>query len=75
MGKLPQVRPIQAERAILKDGWFFARSGRGSHRHYLHPSKPGVVTISFHPGPIRIWTLRSIIRQAALTEQQFLALL
>lgn len=35
------------ERLILADGWIF-KSQTGSHRHYIHPAKPGKVTIPFH---------------------------
>jgi predicted RNA binding protein YcfA (HicA-like mRNA interferase family) len=30
---------------IETDGWYLART-RGSHRHYKHPTKPGIVTIA-----------------------------
>ena len=33
-----------------KDGWYFVRSN-GSHKHYKHPVKKGIVTIPFHPVP------------------------
>lgn len=28
---------------IEEDGWYFVRT-RGSHRHFKHPRKPGLVT-------------------------------
>jgi predicted RNA binding protein YcfA (HicA-like mRNA interferase family) len=33
----------EAIRLIEDDGWFLART-RGSHRHFKHPAKPGIVT-------------------------------
>lgn len=36
-------------RLVQDDGWFLVRT-RGSHRHFKHPSKPGLVTIAGHPG-------------------------
>jgi len=33
---------------IEHDGWFHVRT-RGSHRHYQHPQKPGLVTVAGHP--------------------------
>lgn len=30
-------------------GWTLART-RGSHHHFKHPSKPGIVTVAGHPG-------------------------
>ncbi len=37
-------RPREMEKEILDDGWIFM-SQEGSHRHYIHPTKPGKVTI------------------------------
>jgi len=33
---------------IEKDGWRFHKQ-EGSHRQYLHPTKPGKVTVAGHP--------------------------
>ena len=35
-------------KVIQKDGWFHIRT-RGSHRHFKHPTKPGLVTVAGHP--------------------------
>lgn len=43
------LKPKEMERIILADGWIF-RSQEGSHRNYIHPTKPGKVTIPFHKG-------------------------
>jgi len=40
---------------IEGDGWFHVRT-RGSHRHYKHPVKPGLVTIA----AIRALTCRRV---------------
>jgi predicted RNA binding protein YcfA (HicA-like mRNA interferase family) len=51
---------------IEEDGWRLVET-KGSHRQYMHPTKPGRVTIAGHlnddlaPG-----TLNSIIKQAHL---------
>jgi len=72
---MPRVTAREAERAILRDGWFRV-GGKGSHRQYRHPTKSGYVTIHFHTGEIiRPSTLESIIKQAGLTVDQFRALL
>jgi predicted RNA binding protein YcfA (HicA-like mRNA interferase family) len=51
---------------IEADGWRLLRV-RGSHRHYVHPTKPGAVTI---PGKLSkdlpIGTELSILRQARI---------
>ncbi|MGD0774476.1 MAG: type II toxin-antitoxin system HicA family toxin [Candidatus Solibacter sp.] len=36
-------------KAIEKDGWVLDRT-RGDHRQYVHPGKPGTVTVPGHPG-------------------------
>ncbi|MDO4285366.1 MAG: type II toxin-antitoxin system HicA family toxin [Eubacteriales bacterium] len=58
-------KPIEMERMILADGWFFA-SSTGSHRHYKHPCKPGKVTIPFHCRDLPKGTENSILKQAGL---------
>jgi predicted RNA binding protein YcfA (HicA-like mRNA interferase family) len=51
---------------IEEDGWYLIRT-RGSHRHFKHPQKPGLVTIAGHPGvDIPKGTLNSILKQAGL---------
>lgn len=47
---------------IEADGWFLVRT-RGSHRHYKHAAKPGLVTIAGHPGvDMPKGTLNSILK-------------
>ena len=73
--RLPRVTAREAERAIMRDGWNLDEAV-GSHRQYRHSSKSGYVTIAFHAGRIiDPKTLKSIIRQAGLTVDQFRALL
>ena len=52
---------------LLKDdGWYLIRV-RGSHHHYAHPFKSGIVTIPGRPGDdIKKGTLNSILKQASL---------
>ncbi|MBZ0213681.1 MAG: type II toxin-antitoxin system HicA family toxin [Nitrospirae bacterium] len=51
---------------LESDGWVLDRV-RGSHRQYVHPKRPGVVTVSGHPAnDLHPKTLRSILRQAGL---------
>lgn len=74
MPKLPRVSAREVVRAIQSDGWQIVRR-RGSHAHLNHPTKPGIVTVAMHGGTIPLGTLKSIIRQAGLTVDQFIALL
>lgn len=51
---------------ITDDGWYLVRT-RGSHRHYRHSHKPGLVTIAGQPGvDVPPGTLNSILKQAGL---------
>ncbi|MDE2838236.1 MAG: type II toxin-antitoxin system HicA family toxin [Chloroflexota bacterium] len=53
---------------VEQDGWVHVRT-RGSHRKFHHPTKPGAVTISGHPGKdVRPDIWKSILKQAGLEE-------
>ena len=55
-------------RVIEDDGWYLVRT-RGSHRHFKHPSKPGLVTIAGNPGvDMPKGTLNSVLKQAGLKD-------
>ena len=61
---MPKVS--EAIRLVQRDGWVLART-RGSHRHYQHPSKPGIVTIAGRPSKdLAPGTWDSILKQAGL---------
>ncbi|MCL2557587.1 MAG: type II toxin-antitoxin system HicA family toxin [Treponema sp.] len=55
----------EIERIVLQDGWRL-RSVTGSHYQYVHPSKPGKVTIPRHRRDIHPKTIKSILIQAGL---------
>lgn len=61
--------PLKVREMVKKieaDGWVLVRV-RGSHRHYAHPTKPGLVTIAGRPSAdLPIGTERSILKQAGL---------
>ncbi|MEG3872056.1 type II toxin-antitoxin system HicA family toxin [Microcoleus sp. Z1_B5] len=51
------------------DGWYLART-KGSHRQFKHPEKAGTVTVSGNLGiDMPIGTLKSVLRQAQLEEE------
>ena len=61
---MPKVR--DAIHLVERDGWRLART-KGSHRHFKHPEKPGLVTIAGKPSvdvPDGTWA--SIMKQAGL---------
>lgn len=55
----------EIEKIILADGWRFKKA-KGSHHHYIHPSKPGKVTIPNYPGDLDPKTVKEILKQAGL---------
>lgn len=52
-------------RKLKDDGWELKRI-TGSHHHFMHPTKPGIVTVPHPKRDIPMGTLRSIERQAGL---------
>ena len=55
-----------AIRLVKDDGWVF-KSQVGSHRHFVHPVKPGKVTIAGHPSvEVAVGTMKSILQQAGI---------
>ncbi len=53
-------------RMLQEDGWVLDRT-RGSHAQYVHPKKPGLVTVSGRPGDdLAPGTLNSILKQSGL---------
>lgn len=59
------IKPMEMEKEILADGWIF-KSQTGSHKQYVHPTKPGKVTIPFHSKDLPKGTENSIRKQAGL---------
>jgi predicted RNA binding protein YcfA (HicA-like mRNA interferase family) len=53
-------------RLLEQDGWVVKRT-TGSHRHYAHPVKPGLVTVAGKPSAtLKPKTQASILKQAGL---------
>lgn len=60
MSKLPQVRPKDLLRALIKYG--FAKSRQtGSHVHLKHPDGR-LTSVSIHPKPIPTGTMWAILK-------------
>lgn len=57
----------EMEKILLEDGWVF-KAAVGSHYQYVHPTKPGKVTIPFHSGDIDKKTEKSIRKHAGLLQ-------
>ncbi|ROL85556.1 type II toxin-antitoxin system HicA family toxin [Pseudomonas chlororaphis] len=50
---------------IVADGWYLVRV-RGSHHHFKHPHKPGLVTVPHPQKDLLRKTAISILKQALL---------
>ncbi|MEK9566995.1 MAG: type II toxin-antitoxin system HicA family toxin [Flavobacteriaceae bacterium] len=50
---------------IQKEGWQLVRT-KGSHHHFKHPSRKGIITIPHPKKDIPKGTVGSILRQAGL---------
>lgn len=52
-------------RMLEEDGWFLKRI-TGSHHHFKHPTKQGLVTVPHPTKDLPVGTLNSIRKQAGL---------
>jgi predicted RNA binding protein YcfA (HicA-like mRNA interferase family) len=59
------LKPRETVRKIERDGWQF-KDQTGSHRHLLHETKPGKVTVPMHIGDLSPGVVHSILKQAGL---------
>jgi predicted RNA binding protein YcfA (HicA-like mRNA interferase family) len=72
---LPAIKPAKVLRALQIAG-FYIHHIKGSHYYLKHPDKPELrVTLPFHGTDLKRRTLTSIIDQAGLSVEEFLALL
>ncbi len=55
---------------LERDGWKLKRVS-GSHRHFAHPAKPGLVTVAGKPSAtLKPKTELSILKQAGLRKER-----
>ncbi|RFU43847.1 type II toxin-antitoxin system HicA family toxin [Paraburkholderia sp. DHOC27] len=52
-------------RMLEDDGWWLVRI-TGSHHHFKHPNKPGLVTVPHPKKDLPIGTTKSILKVAGL---------
>lgn len=74
MAKLPQVTPRQVVAVLHRIG-FLDDHQTGSHLILRHPTTGQRTVVSIHRQDIKPKTLRSILRDAGLTADQFHELL
>ncbi len=73
--RLPTLTPRKVIQALERGGFVLLRT-KGSHHHYVHPDRPErLVPIPYHAQDLKRPLLHSIIKQAGLTEEEFLDLL
>ena len=72
MPSLPILKPKEVVRVLERAGFYLARQ-RGGHAQYKRGNL--LVTVPMHAGDLNPATLRSILRQAKMTVEEFLELL
>ncbi len=75
MPALPVLKGREVLQALLK-GKFYLHHQRGSHARLFHETRPELkVTVPIHNKELPERTLRTILKQADLSDEEFLALL
>jgi predicted RNA binding protein YcfA (HicA-like mRNA interferase family) len=74
MTRLPSLTARQVIAALKRFG-YFEHHQTGSHVALRHPQLPFRVVVPYHTGDVPRGTLRAIVKQAGLSEDQFLGLL
>lgn len=69
--RLPQVKPKELIRALERMG-FVLRRQTGSHAIFRHPETKNIAVVPIHPKDIKRGLLYGILKQAAITEEEFL---
>ncbi len=61
------MKALEVVRFLTAAGWV-ETTGKGSHRNFRHPDRPGKVTVPFHGSrDLSIGVVRSIEKQTGLT--------
>lgn len=69
-GRFVPMKISEIIRLLERDGWELKRVS-GSHRHYTHPAKPGLVTVAGRPSAtLKPKTESSILKQAGLRRER-----
>ncbi len=76
----PKLKNVSARKfisALIKDGFVLKRkSGKGSHRTYIHPTRKVKVLIPYHHSgtPLRPKILNDLIKDAGWAEEDLIRL-
>ncbi len=69
--RIPQVKPKQLIRVLERMG-FVLRRQTGRHAIFRHPETKNIAVVPIHPRDIKRGLLHAILKQADITEAQFL---
>ena len=72
MGRLAGFRYRDIVRRLKQFGFEFDRQAAGSHEIWFNPHTHRYTTIPNHPGDMPEGTLRAILRQAGIEQDDFL---
>lgn len=59
------MKSLDLIKMIEADGWYEVRV-TGSHHHFKHPTKKGLVTVPHPKKDLPVGTVKSILKQAGL---------
>lgn len=59
------MKSLDLIKMIESDGWYEVRV-KGSHHHFKHPTKEGLVTVPHPKKDLPIGTVNNILKQAGL---------
>ena len=74
MTRLPTLTPAKVV-AALKRGGFLEHHQKGSHLYLWHPKRERMTSVPMHAKDLPRGTMRAIIKQAGLTDEEFRELL
>ena len=74
MSSLPALKPRQVVMALRRAG-FIEHHQKGSHLFLWNTQSRRMTTVPQHSGDLKMGTLRAIIKQAGLSENDFIRLL
>ncbi len=69
--RLPQVKPKELIRVLQRMG-FILRRQTGSHAIFRHPETKAMAVVPMHPKDIKRGLLFGILKQAEISESDFL---
>jgi predicted RNA binding protein YcfA (HicA-like mRNA interferase family) len=69
--RLPGVRPREVIRVLERAGWSYHHQ-RGSHRYFHKEGSSAYVSVPMHPGDVPRGTLRAILYETNITEDEFI---